>query len=407
MKKPNLYLFLIILLFLFTSSCRKSEEISNLNDEIISIAYYTENYPPFNYEQEGLLYGVSVDVLEAVFVKMGVDPTYVDVELGAWDDIYNTVLEESSTMLFSTVLTPERESLFKWVGPIAPQKQILMAKAGSGIVIINDEDMANYKIGVIDGYSDYDILLDLGVPASNMQKFEDVNTLFDKLIDNAVDCIAYTEISSSLIIESMGLNPDDFENAYTFKVSQLYYAFNIGTSEQIINYFQEAFDAVKLDKTGDGSSVYEKILNTYQVIQYIEDNITEQMVIDLVDQTSVNISENAAATFTAINQGEAPYEDPDYPGLYAFVYDTEINIVAHATNPLLVGVNFRGKTDVAGKPFRDEIVNGALANGAGWVDYIYTRPDESGLYYKTTYYKLTEGSDGQQYVVCAGKYKNQ
>lgn len=398
-----LVLFMIVVFA--TNSCRQAEEVNTINDAVASIGYYTENYPPFNYEQEGLLYGVSVDILEAVFEKMEIDPEFIGVELGNWENNYNRVLEEPNTMLFSTVLTPDRENLFKWVGPIAPQKQILIAKAGSGVVINTDEDMANYQIGVVEGYSDYDVLIDLGVPAANLYQFEDLNILFDKLIDNTVECIAYTEISSTLIIESMSLNPDDFENTYTFKVSQLYYSFNIGTSEQIINYFQEALDAVKLDKTVDGSSVYEKILNNYQVIQHIEDNITEQMVIDLVDLTFSNITSDANATFAVINQGEAPYEDPDHPGLYAFVYDTEVNIVAHATNPLLVGVNFSGKTDAAGKPFRDEIVNGALANGTGWVDYIYTRPDESGLFYKTTYYKLTEGSDGIQYVVCAGKYK--
>ncbi len=63
---------------------------------------------------------------------------------------------------------------------------------------------------------------------------------------------------------------------------------------------------------------------------------------------------------------------------YTFVYDTAVTIVAHATNPLLVGVNFKGKTDAAGKPFRDEIVQGALDHGTGWEDYIYTKPDQSG-----------------------------
>jgi len=46
-----------------------------------------------------------------------------------------------------------------------------------------------------------------------------------------------------------------------------------------------------------------------------------------------------------------------------------------------------------------------LEEGSGWVDYIYTKPDQSGLYLKTTYFTLTTGSDGKQYIVCAGRYK--
>jgi polar amino acid transport system substrate-binding protein len=65
------------------------------------------------------------------------------------------------------------------------------------------------------------------------------------------------------------------------------------------------------------------------------------------------------------------------------------------------------KVDVSGKKFRDDIVTGAIKNKTGWVDYVYTNPAESGLYYKTTYYKLTRGSDGKRYIVCCGKYKEE
>ncbi len=60
---------------------------------------------------------------------------------------------------------------------------------------------------------------------------------------------------------------------------------------------------------------------------------------------------------------------------------------------------------MTGKPFRDEIVAGALQNGSGWVEDIYINPVETGLYYKKTYYRLVSGSDGQQYVVCSGTYQ--
>lgn len=83
-----------------------------------------------------------------------------------------------------------------------------------------------------------------------------------------------------------------------------------------------------------------------------------------------------------------------------------MTIVAHADNIRLVGVSYKGKTDVSGKAFRDQIVAGALANGTGWEEYIYINPVEAGLYYKTTYYRLTRGSDGNLYIVSSGNYKS-
>ncbi|MPN22329.1 hypothetical protein SDC9_169712 [bioreactor metagenome] len=126
---------------------------------------------------------------------------------------------------------------------------------------------------------------------------------------------------------------------------------------------------------------------------------------ELVNTTAVAVEKNASDTFRRINAGEAPYRNKKDQGLYTFVYDTNLTIVANADNIQVVGENFKGKTDVTGKPFRDEILEGALKNGTGWVDYVYMHPVQTNLYYKTTYYRLTQGSDGKSYIVCSGNFK--
>ena len=238
-----------------------------------------------------------------------------------------------------------------------------------------------------------------------MVLYDDVEHLYNALVNGEVDCIIYSELGSTLIIKSLGLNEADFKTIFMAGVTENYFAFNVNTSGDVIALFQQALDQLKLDKTEDGSSVYEKIFNNYQIIQDIEDNITPEMAISLVQTTAADIAGDATGTFAKMNQQLAPYKDPDNPALYSFVYDTEIFMVAHADNNLLVGKNFRGKTDAAGKKFRDEIVAGALNNNTGWEDYIYTKPDMGGLFYKTTYYQLVTGSNGISYIVCAGRFK--
>ena len=128
-------------------------------------------------------------------------------------------------------------------------------------------------------------------------------------------------------------------------------------------------------------------------------------MVALVDTTVAAIEENATEALLRINAGDTPYRAHEKPSLYAFVYDTNVTMVAHADNILLVGVNYKGKTDVTGKPFRDYIVAGALENGTGWIEYVYINPTQMNLYYKTTYYRLANGSDGNSYVVCSGNFK--
>ncbi len=131
--------------------------------------------------------------------------------------------------------------------------------------------------------------------------------------------------------------------------------------------------------------------------------ITKEQVIKLVDKTCEDIKADVGGTFEKIANAEHPYKDAQNPASYVFVYNTEVVIVAHPKKSL-IGRSYKGKPDVRGKKFRDDIVNGALKNGTGWVDYSYKKPEEKGIHQKTTYYKLVTGSDGNKYVVASGKY---
>jgi signal transduction histidine kinase len=132
--------------------------------------------------------------------------------------------------------------------------------------------------------------------------------------------------------------------------------------------------------------------------------ITEEQVTTLVTKTCSDLAQDASGTIAKINQGAAPYKDAANPTLYVFIYDPEVVMVAHPRADL-VGKSVKGKPDVKGKKFRDEIVERALKGETGWVDYLYQKPGETGIHPKTTYFAKATGNDGKTYVVCAGKYQ--
>jgi len=131
--------------------------------------------------------------------------------------------------------------------------------------------------------------------------------------------------------------------------------------------------------------------------------VADDVVVALVDKTAAEIEKNAPGTFEKISAGAHPYKDKDRPDHYVFVYDTDVNMVAHPDKNL-VGKNVKGKPDPKGKKFRDEIVEGAQKSKTGWVTYVYKKPDAAGLFDKKSYFKLATGSDGKKYVVTCGKY---
>jgi polar amino acid transport system substrate-binding protein len=88
--------------------------ISATNPE--DITYMTEDYPPSNYIENGVLKGVAVDVLKAVWKK--INSKEMHIQLYHWARGYQLALTKPNTMLFAMTRSPEREKLFKWVGPI-------------------------------------------------------------------------------------------------------------------------------------------------------------------------------------------------------------------------------------------------------------------------------------------------
>jgi polar amino acid transport system substrate-binding protein len=140
---------------------------------------------------------------------------------------------------------------------------------------------------------------------------------------------------------------------------------------------------------------------------------TEQDAIKLVNDTVASLKSKAPETIGKINAGEAPFKDAKNAGFYVFVYDHELNMIAHP-DKALVGRNLKGKADACGCLFRDEILNRvkgtsvptkcAASKDKAWVDYVYKNPEKKTLEQKKTYYVNAKGSDGKEYIVLSGIY---
>ncbi|MGL1935463.1 MAG: cache domain-containing protein [Fibrobacterales bacterium] len=123
----------------------------------------------------------------------------------------------------------------------------------------------------------------------------------------------------------------------------------------------------------------------------------------LVEKASKLIAAKGEAGLKQISQPDGGFYFKE-KALYAFVYSDEAVMLAHPYKPGLIGKSYKGKPDVRGKKFRDEIVAVALEKGEGWTDYSYQKPGEKGIHAKTAYCKLVKVK-GKNYIVVAGIYK--
>lgn len=372
---------------------------------LAQLDYLTEEWAPFNYQEDGNVTGISVEILEAVFEKTDTNRTRADVRIVPLAEGFQAAQNDTGTVLFSIVRTPEREPLYRWAGPFTRASFVLYAPMSRNITIASPDDLNRYRIGAVEDSIENDLLIDQGVNASRLVPGETPADLLRMLEEGEIDLWATGDLAGRHQMLQTATDPDAYEIVYTLSENDFYYIFSRDVPDTLVGAFQQALDVVRNQKDEQGVSEYERIIYRYLGVGCTRQTFTDEAVIALVNTTAAAIEENATDTFRRINAGEAPYRDPEDPELYVFVYDTNLTMVAHAANIQLVGTNFRGKTDVTGKPFRDEILEGALENGTGWVEYVYVNPVQPNLYYKTTYYRLTEGSDGNSYIVCSGNFK--
>jgi polar amino acid transport system substrate-binding protein len=381
-----------------------AEETESNGDAFSRMTYLTEEGKPVNYVENGELKGIAVDLLITVLDRFGANVTTDDIVITDWPTAFNRAQNETNKVLFSTKRLPDREKIFKWAGPILSSKISLFAKKDKNILISGPEDLPKYKIGVIKNSASDSILISLGYPENNLLRGSNAEELFSLLSNDSIDIWSTGSESEWYITEKAG-DANTYESVYTGESADLYYAFSLDIPDSLVKAFQNELDQIKKEKGDYGFSPYEKILYTYSKPIHQNLTIDKKDVIDLVQKTTLELKEDVSKTIADINAGKSPYLNSDNPDLYVFVYAEDGILVAEADNTLLVGKNLRGKTDVAGTPFRDQMIDNAIKNGTAWVDYIFSKPDTAELYYKSAYGEKVTGSDGKTYVVGAGMYQ--
>ena len=388
------FIFCIVLLSLLIPSATAMDKAVPGND----LVYITEQFPPFSFQEDGKLQGISVDLLEKMLGHMNIALNRSEIEVLPWDQGYQMALQNNNTVIFSTGRIPEREASFKWVGPISPIKVSLFALKEKDIKINSSSDLKTLKIGVTKDFGEGPLVIKAGANPSNLVERNNTTEVIGMLKAGNIDVWAYPDIVGMWLADKAGLNASKYEIVYQLDdETPLYYAFDKNTSDKTVQAFQAALNQTKMGKESDGISDFEAILYRYLPVLHGKKNMTALQIMDILDKTSADIKRNASGTFINISAGARYYTSNPDLGLY--VIDTKGNVLAHSVRPDLVGTNELNRSDVSGKRFVEAMVVGALKNGGGQVDYIYSDPNTTGLYYKTAFYKLTKGSDGREYIV--------
>jgi polar amino acid transport system substrate-binding protein len=311
---------------------------------LAQLQYLTEEWAPYNYQENGLATGISVDILETVFRDIGVNRSRKDIRIVPLAEGFQEA-QKGGTVLFSIVRTPEREPLYKWAGPFTRGSFVVYAPINRNISIATSEDLKRYRIGAVEGTVENTLLIEQGVNASEIVKGSTPEDLLRMLEDGRIDLWATGDLAGRHQMLQTASDPHAYEIVYTLSQNDFYFLFSKDTPDMLVSAFSQALQNVQNPRGPEGVSPYERIMYHYLGIECAPPSFIGAQVMDLVNMTAQAIVENASDTFRHIDAGETPYRDARHASLYVFVYDTAETMVAHAENIQLVGMNFKGKTD--------------------------------------------------------------
>jgi polar amino acid transport system substrate-binding protein len=108
----------------------------------------TESSPPTSMREGDSVIGSGTDKVREIMART--DTAYT-LELLPWRRAYALVQQRADACLFSTSRTPEREPLFKWVGPTDEAEWVLLGRADRHYDLHTLEDARDLRIGTYNG----------------------------------------------------------------------------------------------------------------------------------------------------------------------------------------------------------------------------------------------------------------
>jgi len=226
-------------------------------DPNYNVVLLTENFPPYNmanngknFAQEDNIDGVAVDIVKEMFKRAEVQ--YNLTLRFPWDRIYKLALEKPGYGVFVTARLPEREQLFKWVGPIGPDDWVMLTKGDSSINLSSLDEAKSYRIGAYKGDAISEYLSDKSVDHSTSLRDQENAR---KLVAGQIDLWATGDPAGRYLAKQEGIS--GLKTALRFDSAELYLALNRETPDEIVAKLQGALDRMRAE------GFVEKTLNSY------------------------------------------------------------------------------------------------------------------------------------------------
>lgn len=213
-----------------------------------SIDVVTEEFPPFNYTENGRVTGYATEVVEAVLGEIGVKGHF---HVLPWTRAMRWAQEKEDVLIYSIARNETREKTFKYVGQITEGENYFYALKQRHIAPTSLEDAKKFVVGVVHDDIKEEMLEKQGfILNKNLLPVQMSEQNYRMLKAGRIDLWPMNNVAMTYIVRKCGDEPDWLVEPVLridsiFPYEGDFMAFGSHTSDDMVELFRQGLDRIK------------------------------------------------------------------------------------------------------------------------------------------------------------------
>jgi len=200
----------------------------------------TEQSPPASMQQEGKIIGHETEKVVEMLKRTGIS---YKLDILPWKRGFTMAQRDANTCIYSTTRTPEREKLFKWIGPTYEADWSLVGRTDRQLNLRTLEDARPLRIGTYNGDARDEYLRARGF---NVDPVQNDHSNPKKLMLNRIDVWVTALPPGSTALEQFGLD-GKIAPLLTFLKVKVYLACNPSVPDAMVERMNASLDTMRRD----------------------------------------------------------------------------------------------------------------------------------------------------------------
>jgi len=196
--------------------------------------------PPYAFKTGGQADGAATLIVDSIAMEFG---SPIQVEFQPWSRAQRTAQQGRNIGIIPLSRSPERETQYKWVGPLIHDREVLMTVSGNRKAPADLEEAKAWPICVLRGSPGEAKLRALGF--SGLYAATDTAACAHRLVSGKVDAWSVAEMVAPYQFKLEGFDPTVLSKGAEVRANTIYLGLSKDVADDVVARWQDSLDRMR------------------------------------------------------------------------------------------------------------------------------------------------------------------